>query len=182
MIDNIKQFVIEIISKRCKLPELSKIDLFNYIDAGHIDSMALIKFLVEIESKFDIEISAEDLVLPEFKTIGGLVSIIDEKLKKKDVIHNELDGQQECFLEQTDLHVRETENLHMKNIDDKIKEMHETFNLEFGNQREYFLKQIQETKNLHINNLAEQLKEQQDYFNLEVERRIKDLKHFDLAL
>jgi len=32
-----------------------------------------------LEQEFDVEISDNDIILPEFKTIGGLVKIIEDK-------------------------------------------------------------------------------------------------------
>ena len=81
MKDDISQFLILYIEKKGKLPKDIDINTFNYIDSGYIDSMALIKFVVEIEAKFDIEISEEDMLSPEFRTIGELTSIIKQKLK-----------------------------------------------------------------------------------------------------
>jgi len=81
MTDNIKQFILKTLEKKGKLPQNTNIDLFNYIDSGYIDSMALIKFVVDLEAQFDIEISECDIISPEFKTIGGLARLIREKMK-----------------------------------------------------------------------------------------------------
>jgi acyl carrier protein len=84
MTDNIKQFIIKTLEKRGKLPQNTDIDLFNYINSGYIDSMALIKFVVELESQFDIDISENDIISSEFKTIGGLTSLINLKRDKNE--------------------------------------------------------------------------------------------------
>ena len=84
MSDKIKHFVVKAISKKNKLPVGIDVDTFNYIDTGYVDSMALITFTVELESEFDIEISDDDIMSPDFKTIGGLVSIIKNKLLSED--------------------------------------------------------------------------------------------------
>lgn len=80
MSDKIKNFVLKAISKKNKLPADIDLDAFNYIDTGYIDSMALITFTVELESEFDIELSDDDMLSTDFKTIGGLVSIIKKKM------------------------------------------------------------------------------------------------------
>jgi acyl carrier protein len=79
MSEEIKQFIIKYISKKGKLPENINIDEFNYIDTGYIDSMGILKFITEIEQKFDIQIDDNDILLPDFKKIGGLVRIIEKK-------------------------------------------------------------------------------------------------------
>lgn len=82
MSEEIKQFIIKYISKKGNLPKDINIDEFNYIDTGYIDSMGLLKFVVELEQEFDIQISDDDILLPEFKTISGLVGIINDKKRK----------------------------------------------------------------------------------------------------
>lgn len=75
----IEEFVLKYLSKKGKLPKDINIDEFNYIDTGYVDSMGLLKFVVELEQEFDIEISDDDMMLPEFKKIGGLVALIQAK-------------------------------------------------------------------------------------------------------
>lgn len=78
----IKDFILKYISKKGKLPKDIDIDKFNYIDTGYVDSMGILKFVVELEQEFDIQISDDDIMLQEFKTIGGLVGIINKKAGK----------------------------------------------------------------------------------------------------
>lgn len=81
MSDEIRQFIIKYISKKGKLHAGINFDEFNYIDTGYIDSMGILKFVVALEQEFDIQISDDDIMLPEFKTIGGLVCMIESKKK-----------------------------------------------------------------------------------------------------
>ena len=83
MTDSSRQFVLRLIGKKRKVPKDGDIDSFNYIDSGHVDSIGIIKFVVAIESDFDIEISEADIEFPEFRTVGGLVSIISRKIASK---------------------------------------------------------------------------------------------------
>lgn len=76
--NNIHAFVVNLIEKKAKLPQ--EYDLsFDFMQSGHIDSMGLIKFILAIESAFDIEISEADMQRQDFKTLGGIVKIIEEK-------------------------------------------------------------------------------------------------------
>lgn len=79
MSEEVKNFIIKYISKKGKLPQDVNLDEFNYIDTGYIDSMGILKFVVGLEQEFDVEISDDDIMLPEFKTIGGLVKMIERK-------------------------------------------------------------------------------------------------------
>lgn len=83
MADSARQFVLRLIEKEAKLPRDIDIDLFNYIDTGYVDSIGIIEFLVEIEFEFNIEISEADIESLEFRTVGGLVSIINRKTASK---------------------------------------------------------------------------------------------------
>jgi D-alanine--poly(phosphoribitol) ligase subunit 2 len=78
--DKIKKFLISYIEQKGSLPKNIDLDKFDYIDAGYIDSIGVIKFIVEIEKKFNVEISEEDMLKEEFRTIGGLTKILDKKL------------------------------------------------------------------------------------------------------
>jgi acyl carrier protein len=76
----INEFIVSLIEKKGKLPNKYNIEDFDYIESGYIDSIGLIKFIVDIERKFDISISETDMEDPKFRTIGGLVKIIHHKL------------------------------------------------------------------------------------------------------
>ena len=84
MKDAIRTFVISRIEKKSKLPTGGDMDDLDYMAAGYVDSMGIIKFILEIESEFDITISDDDLESPEFRTIGGLVRLIKSRIEKKD--------------------------------------------------------------------------------------------------
>ena len=77
------EYVCGLIQKNGKFPAACNIAEFNYIDTGYVDSIAIIKFILDIEAKFDIEISEEDMLSPQFRTVGGLVAIVEEKVSNK---------------------------------------------------------------------------------------------------
>ena len=79
MKNEILEYVSGLIQKKGKLPVGCNLTEFNYIDSGYIDSIAIIKFVLDIEAKFEIEISEEDMLSPQFRTIGGLVRLIENK-------------------------------------------------------------------------------------------------------
>jgi acyl carrier protein len=79
--ENIRNFVLGLIEKKGKLPESIDFDTFNYIETGYIDSISITKFILEIEKYYNIEITEEDMLIPEFKTIKGISDIIYNKLK-----------------------------------------------------------------------------------------------------
>lgn len=80
MKDSISAFILQLLEKKSKLPPDIDPETFNYIDTGYIDSLELIRFISELEARFDIEITESDLASPDFKTVGGLTSLIHDKL------------------------------------------------------------------------------------------------------
>jgi acyl carrier protein len=52
----------------------------RYLDEGIIDSLGLIMMIDDLEQRFAIRFSAEDMQSYEFQTVSGLASII-ERLK-----------------------------------------------------------------------------------------------------
>jgi acyl carrier protein len=81
MEDEIKPFIVALLSKKAPLPPGIQIDSFRYLDYGQVDSMGLVKFVVDLEDRFDIELSAEDTQSDEFRYVGGLAALIQRKLK-----------------------------------------------------------------------------------------------------
>lgn len=77
-IESCRQFVLRLLSKKARLPEPLPAG-FDYMCSGHVDSMGLIKFIVEVETEFGIEIGEADLLDPAFKTVEGLINCVDSK-------------------------------------------------------------------------------------------------------
>jgi len=84
MKDAVREYVLAAIGRKAKLPTAVDIETFNYIDSGYVDSIEIIKFVVDIEAKFNIEITDADLESPEFRTVGGLISMISGKITAGD--------------------------------------------------------------------------------------------------
>lgn len=52
---------------------------FDYIDGALLDSFGIVEMVTEFESQFGIAFSTEDLQSPRFRTIGGLIDIIEHR-------------------------------------------------------------------------------------------------------
>ncbi|OQB49335.1 MAG: acyl carrier protein [bacterium ADurb.Bin157] len=83
MQNNVTEFICEMLEKKVLLPKEKNLDKYRYLENGHLDSLSLVKFIYMTEDKFDIEFSAEDTQSDEFRTIGGLVKMITDKINKK---------------------------------------------------------------------------------------------------
>jgi acyl carrier protein len=81
--DDIKAYLIKQIEKKSRLPADFDHTNYDYIDAGHVDSIGIIKFVVDIEAHFDIELNEGDIESAEFRTLDGLTGIIARKLDRR---------------------------------------------------------------------------------------------------
>ena len=48
-----------------------------YLDIGIIDSIGIVKMIMEFEEKFNIHFDADCMQSYEFQTVGGLIQIIE---------------------------------------------------------------------------------------------------------
>jgi len=76
-------FVVDLLERKGPLPKDVDIAAYRYLDSGHIDSLAIAGFIFSIEDRFEIEFLPEDTQSDEFRTVGGLINIINSKLKEK---------------------------------------------------------------------------------------------------
>ncbi|MFA6180219.1 MAG: acyl carrier protein [Candidatus Methylopumilus sp.] len=79
MQNDIRLFVLGLLEKKSRLPQGFD-DATDYLKAGIIDSIGIIKFILELESRFDIEIVDTDIEADEFRSVQGLVAMISRKL------------------------------------------------------------------------------------------------------
>jgi acyl carrier protein len=79
MRDEIIEYIVTLLTKKKPISEEIVLEDLRYIERGYVDSLGLMKFIVQIEDKFAIEILEDDMVSEEFFTVGGLSKIIAEK-------------------------------------------------------------------------------------------------------
>lgn len=78
--DDIRQFIVELLLEKGPTPEGAAFDDYRYLDVGHINSLAFIKFVLRLEERFGIRFSDVDIGGEEIRTVGGLVPLISAKL------------------------------------------------------------------------------------------------------
>ncbi len=76
----VRPFILHYVQKKAKLPQGADLARFDYIDAGYVDSMGMIKFVMAIESEFQIVVEDEELGSSAFRTIDGIVGLIESKI------------------------------------------------------------------------------------------------------
>lgn len=72
------QYIIEQLNQAGTLPTADLLT-YNFVDNGHIDSLAMMRFIIKLESTFNIQFSDDELLSEQFKTIGGLSNLVDAK-------------------------------------------------------------------------------------------------------
>lgn len=77
--DSVRDFVVRLLAERGAVPESSALSVYRYLDTGHIDSLAFIKFIFRIEERFRIQFTEPEMLGDRIRTVGGLVALIEEK-------------------------------------------------------------------------------------------------------
>ena len=82
MNENIFNFIVLLLEKHGPVPgedERGKLT-YRFLETGHIDSFKLNEFIMEIEDQFNIALIPEDMQSEEFRSIGGLIEIIKNRI------------------------------------------------------------------------------------------------------
>jgi acyl carrier protein len=77
--------IVSLLEKRGPIPggNAQERKKYCYLDAGHVDSINMIQFILEIEEQFGIELTPEDIASEKFRTVDGLIKIVENKLNAK---------------------------------------------------------------------------------------------------
>jgi acyl carrier protein len=78
----VHDFIVQLLEEKGAVPDPAALPAYRYLDVGHIDSLAFIKFIFRIEERFGIRFSEADMLGDRIKTVGGLVALIEEKLRQ----------------------------------------------------------------------------------------------------
>lgn len=78
---NVNSYIYSLIEKKSKIKDDSDRDQINYIEEGYIDSFGLIQFILDIEEKFSIEFSEEEMQSKEFRIVGELIKMVEDKIR-----------------------------------------------------------------------------------------------------
>ena len=77
--EDIRKFIVSLLQRKGHLPSDFD-DSTDFIADGIVDSIGIIKFVLEIESRFEIEILDADIESGRFRTLRGLTTMIAAKL------------------------------------------------------------------------------------------------------
>ena len=75
---DVKQAVFDFFEERTPLPGDSEAERLavGYLDAGLIESMAVVELVVTLEDRFGVRFEPEDMQSDEFRTVGGLIAVV----------------------------------------------------------------------------------------------------------
>ncbi len=76
---DVRSLVLSLLEKKTKLPKGFD-DATDFITAGIVDSIGIIKFVLELESQFGIEFLDSDIESAQFRTVKGLLEMIGRKM------------------------------------------------------------------------------------------------------
>lgn len=79
MQQKIKEYIVRLLEQKGPIPSDTSVDDYAFLDNGHIDSLGLMKFLVAVEKEFGIELTENDIMSKQFRTVSGLAKLIAEK-------------------------------------------------------------------------------------------------------
>ena len=83
-LNRILSYVLNCLSARGATIPTNGFEDFNYVDSGVIDSFEILSFIMEIQNEVEIKLTPEDLQEERIKTVGGIASMIIEKLRVSD--------------------------------------------------------------------------------------------------
>ena len=79
--NKINFFLIKCLTKKKMFnSKIKDIENYKYLEEGHIDSLEFATFISSIEKKFKIKLTPKNLSSKNFRSIKGLISIIERKL------------------------------------------------------------------------------------------------------
>jgi len=81
---DVRPFILARMQRRAKLPPGVDLTAFDYIESGHVDSIAITKFILDVEDAFNIEITDAEMTSCAFRTVDGLIGLIERKLDRCD--------------------------------------------------------------------------------------------------
>jgi len=75
-------FIVSLLEKHQPIPAETDAErmAYRFLETAHIDSFGLNEFIIEIEDQFNIALSPEDTQSEEFRSVGGLVQLIKNRM------------------------------------------------------------------------------------------------------
>ncbi|WP_149539638.1 acyl carrier protein [Siccirubricoccus phaeus] len=76
----VRPYIPKRIQAKAKLPPGADPANFDDIASGHADSLGIVKFILDIESEFEMESSDRELNSCAFRAVEGVIALVEGKL------------------------------------------------------------------------------------------------------
>lgn len=80
---SVKEYVLSALQEKYSIDDTVNLDTLNYIEEGYVDSFGIFQFVSDLEEEFSIEFSDEEIMSEDFRVVGKLISIVENKLQQK---------------------------------------------------------------------------------------------------
>lgn len=82
---NVKEKVLDFLRSKGEIPGQTEEEHLAcaYLDERVIDSMGIVEMVMTFEEEFAIHFEPQHMQLPEFRTIGGLIALIEQIMGEK---------------------------------------------------------------------------------------------------
>ncbi len=80
--NDVIKYIITLLERKKPIEKNFPIEKLKYMETGYIDSLGFMKFIIEIEEKYQIEFSEDEIIEEKFASVGGLAEIILQKYQK----------------------------------------------------------------------------------------------------
>lgn len=77
----VKEYILELLQKNYTIDDDVDVDNLNFIEEGYVTSLGLIQFIIDLEEKFKIKFTDDELYSEDLKVVGKLVDLIEKKMK-----------------------------------------------------------------------------------------------------
>lgn len=76
----VKEYILELLQKNYTIEDDADVDNLNYIEEGYVTSLGLIQFMIELEEKFNIRFTDDELYSEDIRVVGSLAELIEKKM------------------------------------------------------------------------------------------------------
>lgn len=78
----VKEYILELLQKNYDIQGDIDIDNLNFVEEGFISSLGIIQFIIDIEEKYNIRFTEEELASEQIRIVGSLVKLIEYKMEQ----------------------------------------------------------------------------------------------------
>ena len=79
---NAREYILNFFGAKATLPTTAaELNQYNYLEVGLLDSFGIVKLIRDIEERFSIRFNHQQMTSNEFRTVGGLITLVESQIK-----------------------------------------------------------------------------------------------------